>query len=123
MTDTAKLKILVVEDDDMNYIYLKQIFKVLGSELIRVNNGRKAIETCKNEDFDLIMMDIQLPDIDGCEVTKNIRSFNSTIPIIAQTASKSPEELEEVSIAGCNHILLKPFKIDDIRNLLHELNL
>lgn len=123
MTDTAKLKILVVEDDDMNYIYLKQIFKVLGSEVIRVKNGRKAIETCKNEVFDLIMMDIQLPDIDGCEVTKNIRSFNSTVPIIAQTASKSPEELEEVSKAGFNHILLKPFKIDDIRNLLHELDL
>jgi CheY-like chemotaxis protein len=122
MIDTAKLRILVVEDDDMNYIYLKQIFKILKSNLIRVNNGRKAIETFKHEKFDVIFMDIQLPDLNGYEVTKSIRSINSTIPIIAQTASKSPEDHERAFLAGCNHVLVKPYKIDDIRNLLSKLD-
>lgn len=121
MIDIAKLRILVVEDDDMNYIYLKQIFKVLKVELFRVNNGKKAIEIFKHEKFDVIFMDIQLPDLDGIEVTKIIRSFNNSVPIVAQTASKSPEDHEKAVLAGCNHILTKPYKIDDIRNLLHRI--
>jgi CheY-like chemotaxis protein len=121
MIDTAKLRILVVEDDDMNYLYLKQIFKVLKVELVRVNNGRKAIEIFKNEKFDVIFMDIQLPDLNGYEVTRNIRSNNSTIPIVAQTASKSPEDHEKAILAGCNQVLIKPYKIDDIRNLLNSI--
>jgi CheY-like chemotaxis protein len=123
MTYTAKLKILVVEDDDMNYIYLKQIFKILGCEHERVNKGISAIESCRNIDFDLIMMDIKLPDINGYEVTKTIRTFNADIPIIAQTASKNPEDHEMALEAGCDYVMVKPYKIEDIREMFQKLNI
>ncbi len=122
MNDTTKIKVLVVEDDDMNYIYLRQVFKILGSELVRVSKGKKAIEKCKDSHFDLVMMDIQLPDINGYEVTKAIRKSNPDIPIIAQTASKNPEDHEKALESGCNLVLVKPYKIDDIRDIIQKLD-
>lgn len=121
MVDFHNLKVLIVEDDDMNFIYLKQIFKIIGCELTRVKTGQMAIESCKNAEFDIIMMDIQLPDINGYDVTKAIRECNSDVPIIAQTASKNPEDHDKAIESGCNFVIVKPFKIDDIRNLLQKL--
>ena len=121
MVDFHNLKVLIVEDDDMNFIYLKQVFRIIGCDLLRVKTGQMAIESCKNEEFDIIMMDIQLPDINGYDVTKAIRKCNSDIPIIAQTASKNPEDHEKAIESGCNIVLVKPFKIEDIRNLFEKL--
>lgn len=121
MIDFKNLQILIVEDDDMNFIYLKQIFKILGCGLKRVKTGHAAIAAIKDSDFNLIMMDIKLPDISGFEATKVIREKDPDIPIIAQTATKNPEDHDTAIESGCNYVLVKPFKIDDIRNLFQKL--
>lgn len=112
--------ILVVEDDDMNFIYLRQVFKIIKGNLTRMKNGLSAIEACKTQHFDFILMDLKLPDISGYEVTRTIRTFNPTIPIIVQTASISPEEHQLAYQSGCNVILVKPFKIDELTAVLNK---
>lgn len=121
MVDSTSKKILIVEDDDMNFIYIKQLFKILMYSFDHVKTGTAAIESCKNNTYDAIMMDIQLPGINGYEATRAIREFDLTTPIIAQTASRNPNEADEALLAGCNDILVKPFKIDDLKMVFNKI--
>ena len=118
MINLENKNILIVEDDDMNYIYLKQVFKIIKGNLTRMKNGLSAIEACKNNSFDIILMDLKLPDISGFETIRSIRIFNSTVPIIVQTATKAPEEHKEAFASGCNEILVKPFRINELSDVL-----
>jgi CheY-like chemotaxis protein len=103
-------KLLIVEDDEMSFLYLNQLLKFTGCHIKREKTGLDAIEVFRdNPCFDLILMDIQLPDMDGRQVTRRIREMDKTIPIIAQTASKSPFEKELAMEAGCTEVILKPF--------------
>jgi CheY-like chemotaxis protein len=120
MINLSGKHILVVEDDDMNFIYLKQIIMLVKGDITRVKTGKAAIEACKEKSFDFVLMDIQLPDISGITTTKTIRKFNPTIPIIAQTACRTPDELETVLAAGCNDILIKPFKMEDFNSKIEK---
>ena len=108
-------KILVVEDDEMNFIYLSQIFKIAQISIIRAKTGYEAIELVKHDNnISLILMDIQLPDISGIEVTQKIRTIFPQIPVIAQTAAKSEFEKDSIINAGCTDVLVKPFKMEDL---------
>ncbi len=114
-------KILIVEDDEMNYIYLSQIFKIAKIPIIRAKTGYEAIDLVKHDSrIDLILMDIQLPDISGIEVTEKIREFNADLPIIAQTAAKSESEKESMIDAGCTDVLVKPFKMEELLSKIKE---
>ena len=118
--DLTGKNILVVEDDDMNFIYLSQIFKITHGNITRARHGKQALELAGENKYDLILMDIQLPDINGNEVTYEIRKFDSKIPIIAQTASRSPDETDESLAAGCTDILIKPFTIDGLSDMMRK---
>jgi CheY-like chemotaxis protein len=65
-------------------------------------------------------MDIQLPDIDGNTITREIRKFNRELPIIAQTAGKTQQERDAALESGCNEVLVKPFKMEDLTGLLEK---
>lgn len=116
--DLSDRDILVVEDDEMNFIYLQQIFKLTRGNITRAKNGKEALSYARENKYDIILMDIQLPDISGNEVTYEIRKYNTNTPIIAQTASRSPDENEECLAAGCSDLLIKPFTIDQFSELL-----
>lgn len=111
-------EILVVEDEDMNFIYLKQIFKLTKGNYIRVKTGRDAIKECSQKAFDLILMDIHLPDMPGTDATREIRKTKPEVTIIAQTASRSPSEIDEILDSGCDDVLVKPFKLEDFSEKL-----
>ncbi|MBN2214318.1 MAG: response regulator [Bacteroidales bacterium] len=114
-------KILIVEDDEMNFIYLSQIFKIAKITIVRAKTGYEAIDiTMHDPEIDLILMDIQLPDISGIEVTEKIRNFNRHLPIIAQTATKSDHERDAILNAGCTDFLVKPFKMDELLAKIRE---
>jgi CheY-like chemotaxis protein len=114
-------KILIVEDDEMNYIYLSQIFKIAQISIIRAKTGYEAIDMVKHDtEIDLILMDIQLPDISGIEVTQKIRIFKPGLPIIAQTATKSDHEKDAIIRAGCTDVLVKPFKMEELLSKIRE---
>lgn len=120
MLDLTDKRILIVEDDEMNFIYLTQIFKMIRGNIFRAKNGKIALDMARENVYDVILMDIQLPDLNGLEATKSIREFNKETPIIAQTAARNPDETDEALEAGCNEVLIKPYTINDLMLVLSK---
>ncbi len=104
--------ILIVEDEEFNYLYLEEILLGIDTEIVHAKNGSEAIEICRNDlSIDMVLMDIKLPDISGYDVVKKIKSFRSDLPIIAQTAYALTGDREKALEAGCCDYISKP--IDD----------
>ena len=110
--------VLVVEDDDMSFLYLKHLLVLTGCTFIRAQSGSEALELFRNHRFDLILMDIQLPDIAGTLVTREIRLSDQSVPIIAQTAGKTNDKKEEAIEAGCSEVIVKPFSMEELFDVL-----
>ena len=110
--------VLVVEDDDMNFLYLKHLLVLSGCTFMRAQSGSEALELFRNHRFDLILMDIQLPDIAGTLVTREIRLSDQRVPIIAQTAGKTNDTKEEALEAGCSEVIVKPFSMEELFDVL-----
>ena len=105
------LKVLLVEDNDMNRFIAIQSLKHVGCEITEAINGIDAIEKMKKNNFDIILMDIQMPLLDGVEATKQIRStINANIPIIALTANAFKHDIDLYLSVGMNDYLIKPYK-------------
>ncbi len=104
-------RILVVEDDEVNLMIAEHILGRAGFRVSTVNNGEEAIEIVNREAFDLILMDIEMPIMDGIEATPLLRKIphGQTVPIIALTAHSMPEKLAEFKSAGMNDYIIKPF--------------
>lgn len=103
--------VLVVEDTDTNFLLIEGMMSQYGVELSRAITGNEGIEMVKQKpDYDLILMDIQLPGINGYEATTEIRKFNKDIPIIAQTAYAMYDDVVRALDAGCNDFIAKPIK-------------
>ncbi len=114
-------KILVVEDDFNNFLFIRTILKKSGIKILRAENGFDAVEITKNEpDIDLIMMDIQLPKMNGYEATREIRKFNNNICIIAQTAHAFYEDKNKCIAAGCTDYLPKPIEKEMLFAMLEK---
>ncbi|HKI87550.1 MAG TPA: ATP-binding protein [Draconibacterium sp.] len=106
---TRKLKVLVVEDDETSQLLLGVIIKNLEFEIFQAITGIEAIEICRNNpDIDLVLMDIQMPGMNGFEATRQIREFNKEVIIIAQTAYALSEDRKKAIEAGCNNYISKP---------------
>ena len=119
LKDLTDLKILVVEDNNMNQIVAKQILHKWNAYVDTVNNGVEAIEILSIKSYDVILMDLQMPLMDGYEATKIIRDesskvLNHNIPIIALTADAFPEIKRKALECGMNDFISKPFKQDDL---------
>ena len=114
--------ILIVEDDDMSYIFLNQIFKLTKGSILRAKSGWKALQLFRNDpEIDLVLMDIQLPDINGNIVTSEIRTINRNIPIIAQTAGRTPQDIDAAIAAGSSDVITKPFTMEILIKVLKKL--
>lgn len=112
--------ILIAEDDDINFLLLEKILQLKKNyHTIRAVNGKIAVEICReNTDIDLIFMDIKMPIMNGFEAFHVIRTFNYTIPIIANTAYSSPEDEEKIMNAGFTGYLSKPLNKEKIFEVL-----
>ena len=107
-----KLKILIVENEKVSEMYITKALERYSKETITVSNGIDAVEVCRNNsDIDLILMDIQMPIMDGYEATIQIRQFNKKVVIIAQTAFAQLGDYEKAIEAGCNDYISKPINI------------
>ena len=117
-SNSSKL-ILIVEDIASNHMLIERSLSKEGFETLWANNGKEAVQFCKEfPNIQLILMDIRLPEMDGYEATRQIREFNSDIPIIAQTAYVMPYEKAKVTDVGCNDLITKPFRVNDIINIV-----
>lgn len=106
-------RILVVEDNKINQMITKKILEKNKMHCMVADNGMDAISLVKENDFDVILMDIHMPGISGIEATQKIRAFNKEIPIIALTAVTIDENLDDFFKAGFNEIIPKPFKTEE----------
>lgn len=115
MINLQNKNILVVEDDELNFIYVSQILRLTNCSIKWVKTGLDAIEYTRSaSDLDLVLLDIQLPDMNGEKVASGIRSAGCTVPIIAQTASHAGHDLEMLKASGCDDLIIKPFGVNTL---------
>ena len=115
--------ILLVEDNDINRLYAGSILKMWGCPFDTAENGEVALEKFKNSHFDLILMDIQMPIMDGFETTKVIRQWNNEkghVPIVALTANATQRDIDKCIAIGMNDCLTKPFTQEDLLKVLDK---
>lgn len=119
--DLTGKTILVVEDVDTNYFYMSSLLQKLNCNILRANNGVKAIDIVKtNPAIDLVLMDIELPVLDGYKATAEIKKIRPELPVIAQTAFAMMGERERSKEAGCNDYLAKPIRKEDLISTLKK---
>lgn len=114
-------KILCVDDNDTNLYLLSRILGSAGIEVLTAKSGAAGIEMALGAAPDLILMDLNMPTMDGCEATRRIRAQPETqsIPVIALSAYDEAERQDLAKAAGCDDYLVKPL---DVRSLLSKIN-
>ena len=120
MTVFNNKEILIVEDEESNYLLLERILSKTPLGINWVKNGKDAIHYCTEEDVDLVLMDIQLPKLNGYEATKLIKNVKPSLPIIAQTAYAMSGDREKALEAGCDDYLSKPINRSELFRLLNK---
>lgn len=116
-----QLKVLIVDDDELNQRMMQLILTREGHDVHVAADGRDAIETVKQHEFDIILMDLQMPVMDGVEASRRIRASENgrrTAYIVALTASYLPEKGQELFEAGIDNYIAKPFDVDHLRQML-----
>jgi PAS domain S-box-containing protein len=115
------LKILIAEDDLPSEMFIRKAIKTISKEVIKVRTGIEAIEMCRNNpDIDVVLMDIQMPGMDGYEATRQIRKFNKDVVIISQTALVLTGERENSIKSGCNDYISKPILKDELMLMIKK---
>lgn len=112
--------ILVVEDEDLNFKVLESALARTNATIFRANDGHEAIQLVKNQDFNLVLMDIQIPKVDGYIATKEIKKIKSKIPVIAQTSFAMSGERERCIEAGCDDYLAKPLNLAALLSMIDK---
>ena len=117
-----KKRILIVEDNDLNLKLFRDLLTAHGYETIETKEGVEAIRMAKNETPDLILMDIQLPEVSGLDVTRRLKADASSnhIPIIAVTAFAMKDDEEKILAAGCEAYISKPISIVPFLNTVRR---
>ena len=113
------LKVLIAEDDETSQMLISIELGKFSKEILKVATGIDAIEICRQHpDIDLVLMDIQMPGMNGYEATRKIREFNKDMIIIAQTAYALTGDKEKAIEAGCNNYISKPIKQTELMELI-----
>jgi PAS domain S-box-containing protein len=118
------LKILVAEDNEVNQFLTKNVLNQLGCQITLVTNGELALNAVKENDYDLVLMDIQMPVMNGLKASEKIRALanpiKSQVPIIALTANALKGEEVKYAAVGINDFLIKPFKEQDLFEIINK---
>jgi two-component system, response regulator, stage 0 sporulation protein F len=117
-------RVLIVDDIFINRLLLKEIVKKFCKSIFEAQNGKEAIEIIAREDLDVVLMDIEMPVMNGLETTKYIREKftapKKNIPVIALTAYNPSTFFENFSDAGFDQLLTKPYTIDSLLKCIKE---
>lgn len=124
-TDLKGIKLLIADDDQFNIQLIQTILEKSGAEISYCVNGAEAIEKIRAHSFDLLLTDINMPEISGVELSRMIRALpdtkKQTIPIIALTANVMENDLERYQKAGINDFVLKPFREEELFNKIRAI--
>jgi len=114
----ANMRVLIVEDNVVNVFVCQNFLKKWGVQSDVADNGALGVEKVRESEYDCILMDIQMPVMDGYEATQKIREFNKVVPIIALTASALLEKKEKTRMEGMDDFISKPFRPDELYRVL-----
>ena len=113
------MTILLAEDEEFNRLYISELFAKTKYQLIEATNGEEAVAMVKKkENIDVVLMDINMPLINGYECTRRIKAERPDLPVIAQTAYAMSGEREISRKAGCDDYLSKPIKVSELLDTL-----
>jgi two-component system sensor histidine kinase/response regulator len=123
---TGLLSVLLAEDNLVNQRLAARLLEKMGHSVVLVKNGREAVDVCAAQDFDVILMDVQMPEMDGFQATAEIRQREqrlslSRMPIVALTAHVMTGDRDKCLEAGMDHYLSKPIGTQELRDLLGSL--
>lgn len=119
METTQPKRILVAEDTDSNFLLVSIILRK-DYTVLRACNGLEAIEQYKKEQPDLILMDMKMPEMDGLTAAREIRTLDSSIPIIALTANAFDSDKQKAIDAGCNDYMAKPIVVGQLTEMIKK---
>lgn len=120
--DFSDKLVLVVEDNEISYKLIHAVLKQVKTNIVRASNGKEAIEACiDNKEFDLVLMDMQMPEVDGLEATRRIKQIRPLLPIVATTANTYDENYRVCKEAGCDGFLTKPLQFTKMFELMQSL--
>lgn len=121
MNDNLNPNILIAEDVESNFLYLKAVLSKLNATIFWAKNGIEAVNICNNENrVDLVLMDLQMPEMNGYEATEILKKKYPHIPIVAQTAFAMSDDREKALDAGCDDYLAKPIKSKDLLSMVER---
>lgn len=107
--DWADKTVLIAEDVNDNFLFLKTYLRKTKINVLWAKDGREAIDMCaKNNDIDIVLMDIRMPNVDGYEATAEIKKMKPNMPVIAQTAYALNSDYQKAFDSGCNDYITKP---------------
>ena len=113
--------ILIAEDEIVNYMFLEVLFEETGAVLTHAADGRQAIDAVKNNpDINIVLMDIKMPNINGLDATRQIKSIRPQLPVIAQTAYAMQDDEYKALQAGCNDYISKPIDANKLIGLMKK---
>jgi len=114
------LRILLAEDNPTTQSLVSAIIEQMGFDLTIVDNGQAAVEFLEKEVVDLVLMDCQMPQMDGFTATAQLRAKGIETPVVALTANACEEDQEKCLAAGMNDFLSKPFRLSAMRAILQK---
>ena len=115
-------KVMIVEDNELNMKLFNDLLEAQGYDVVQTTDGIRALELARSERPDLILMDIQLPEVSGLDVTKQLKADMelASIPVIAITAFAMKGDEERIRAGGCEAYISKPIKIDKFLETVAE---
>lgn len=116
----GKKRILIVDDNRINQVVTKRILEKKDFECEVAGDGTTAIEMVRESNYDLVLMDVNMPGISGLEATSEIRTFNKYLPIVALTAVEVEEIREEIQSAGMSDIIIKPYDVQQFYQIIYK---
>ena len=120
--DFSGKSVLVVEDTMMSFKLFSAVLSQVNAEVTHASNGRLAIDLCSGDlHFDLVLMDLQMPEVNGIEATRAIKKSRPFLPIIAATANTFDDEQAACMQAGCSGYITKPLQFNKLFELMQTL--
>ncbi len=120
--ETAKKKVLVVEDNELNQKLFCDLIGVCGADVVQTREGTRVLEIAREERPDLILMDIQLPQVSGLDITAELKKDAelASIPVIAVTAFAMKGDEDKIRKGGCEDYLSKPISVPDFMAMINK---
>jgi CheY-like chemotaxis protein len=114
--------IVIVEDVESNFLYLNAVLNKIKAKIFWAKNGKEAVDICLdgNEPIDLVLMDLQMPEMNGYEAAQEIKKIKPDLPVIAQTAFAMSDDRDKALEAGCDDYLAKPIKSKDLLDMVQK---